>query len=182
MSRVAVSTRVRFEVFKRDGFACQYCGAHPPDVILEPDHIVPVCEGGSSDIDNLVTACFACNRGKAGISLTVIPKSLAEHAEEVKERECQIAGYREIVQARTDRIEEDAWEVAFALIASAKEKGIRRDNFQSIKRFNERLPLHQVIDAAEIARARFPYGSEYKIFLYFCGVCWRLIREAEGAQ
>lgn len=37
--RIAISKRVRFDVFKRDSFKCQYCGKSAPDVILEVDHI-----------------------------------------------------------------------------------------------------------------------------------------------
>lgn len=59
-----VSKRLRFEVFKRDGFTCQYCGTRPPDVILELDHIEPRAVGGGNDNINLITSCFDCNRGK----------------------------------------------------------------------------------------------------------------------
>lgn len=34
------------------------------------DHILPVCEGGDTEPDNLITACEACNQGKAGRKLT----------------------------------------------------------------------------------------------------------------
>lgn len=56
--------KTRFEVFKRDGFICQYCGRRPPEVILEADHIVPKSKGGTDIIENLITACYECNRGK----------------------------------------------------------------------------------------------------------------------
>ena len=62
--RKSLTKKVRFEVFKRDSFICQYCGSKAPDVILEVDHLNPVKEGGSNDIMNLVTSCFSCNRGK----------------------------------------------------------------------------------------------------------------------
>lgn len=65
MKRENVSKKLRFEVFKRDSFTCQYCGAKAPDVILEVDHIKPVAKEGSSDILNLITACQACNAGKS---------------------------------------------------------------------------------------------------------------------
>lgn len=61
---MAISKGKRFEVFKRDGFTCQYCGRRPPDVILEVDHIDPRCSGGSDDDINLITSCWDCNRGK----------------------------------------------------------------------------------------------------------------------
>jgi len=64
VSRKPLSKSVRFEVFKRDRFTCQYCGAKAPDVVLHVDHIHPVSEGGSNDIMNLVAACASCNGGK----------------------------------------------------------------------------------------------------------------------
>jgi 5-methylcytosine-specific restriction endonuclease McrA len=48
--RKSISKKARFEVFKRDAFSCQYCGAHPPDSILHVDHIVPVALGGGNEI------------------------------------------------------------------------------------------------------------------------------------
>jgi hypothetical protein len=62
--RKGLSKKLRFEVFKRDSFACQYCGKKAPDVLLVLDHITPVAEGGTDDILNLITACFECNAGK----------------------------------------------------------------------------------------------------------------------
>lgn len=63
--RKPISKSVRFEVFKRDAFTCQYCGAKAPDVLLHIDHIRPVADGGENDLLNLVTACAGCNLGKA---------------------------------------------------------------------------------------------------------------------
>lgn len=62
--RIPISKKLRFEVFKRDSFTCQYCGAKAPDVLLHADHIRPVADGGLTDILNLVTACQSCNAGK----------------------------------------------------------------------------------------------------------------------
>ena len=174
--RNSLSKKIRFEVFKRDGFVCQYCGANPPNVVLEVDHINPVCNGGDDVIDNLITACFNCNRGKAGNSLDSIPQSLSDKAKEVQERELQIAGYNKVLQDKADRIYEQSWDVVNVLFPS-KER-IRNDWFSSIKTFINRLPFQEVIDAAEIANSK-PFHSETKIFLYFCGVCWRKIKEGE---
>lgn len=62
--RKVLSKKLRFEVFKRDSFTCQYCGRKAPDVILQVDHIKPVSKGGNNDIMNLVTSCVDCNLGK----------------------------------------------------------------------------------------------------------------------
>ena len=68
--REPLSKRIRFEVFKRDNFTCQYCGAKAPEVILEVDHIKPVKEGGTNEIMNLITSCFDCNHGKSSKTLS----------------------------------------------------------------------------------------------------------------
>lgn len=55
---------LRFDVFRRDHFTCIYCGGQSPQVALECDHKTPVSKGGTDTLDNLVTSCFNCNRGK----------------------------------------------------------------------------------------------------------------------
>lgn len=70
--RKSTGKRMRFEVFKRDGFTCRYCGATPPEAVLVLDHIVPVVDGGDTTIDNLNTSCEPCNQGKAGRPLGLV--------------------------------------------------------------------------------------------------------------
>ncbi len=60
---MGVSKRLRFEVLKRDGYACRYC--HATDNPLTIDHVVPVALGGTDEPDNLVAACRDCNAGKS---------------------------------------------------------------------------------------------------------------------
>lgn len=90
--REPVSKSTRFEVFKRDRFTCQYCGAKAPDVILHCDHIEPVAAGGKSDIMNLVTACADCNGGKGARKLddrSAVERQRAQ-IEELEERREQL--------------------------------------------------------------------------------------------
>lgn len=58
--------KVRFSrqnVFKRDGFECQYCGARPRQLTI--DHVQPVSRGGKDAWDNVVASCIRCNHKKA---------------------------------------------------------------------------------------------------------------------
>lgn len=174
--RKAMSKRLRFDVFKRDGFTCQYCGAHPPTVVLEVDHVLPVSLGGLDEIDNLVTACFGCNRGKAATPLDVVPKSLAEKAAEVAEREEQLRGYGEIMEIRRGRLDGETWLVLGLLYPG--QTSVPRDTFNSTRRFIERLGYHAVYEAGELALGSSVSSS--RLFRYFCGICWNRIRQAEG--
>ncbi len=65
---MAVSRRLRYEILRRDGHTCRYCGASAPDVPLRIDHVIPVALGGGDEPSNLVTACQDCNSGKSSTS------------------------------------------------------------------------------------------------------------------
>lgn len=177
--RKSLSKKTRFEVFKRDGFRCIYCAAHPPEVMLHVDHVVAVAAGGTSDIDNLVTACEACNQGKGARDIKVAPQTLAAKAAKVAEAEAQLAGYQEILQARRDRLEDETWLVAEILEPGSSEKGYPRDWLLSITRFVEKLGVHSVMNAAEISYSKYRYNRK-RCFLYFCGICWKRVRGEDG--
>jgi hypothetical protein len=90
--RKAIGKKLRFEVFKRDKFCCQYCGQKAPEVVLVCDHISPVAEGGETTLLNLITACEGCNSGKGARTLddaTAVAKQRAE-LERLAERREQI--------------------------------------------------------------------------------------------
>lgn len=61
--------RLRFQIFQRDNFTCQYCGRKPPEAILEIDHRFPRSKGGKNNIKNYITSCRECNLGKGDIIL-----------------------------------------------------------------------------------------------------------------
>jgi len=65
-TRKSISKALRFQVFARDGFTCRYCGKQSDSVSMVIDHMIPVCQGGTNDIENLCTACEPCNAGKSG--------------------------------------------------------------------------------------------------------------------
>ena len=92
MARQAVKKSVRFEIFKRDQFTCQYCGEKAPDVVLEIDHITPVADGGDNDLLNLITACRACNAGKSDKALadTVAIDKRRSQLEDLEDRRQQL--------------------------------------------------------------------------------------------
>ena len=110
---MALSVRTRFEILKRDRFTCRYCGRLSPNVLLEVDHIVPLCEGGTDDPINLAVSCWECNRGKAGIPLsaTLTGEDPHDRAITLLETERQLREYNTVLAAVRERREADAWEL-----------------------------------------------------------------------
>lgn len=53
---------LRLDILDRDNYICQYCCAMASHV----DHIIPRCQGGTNDPNNLVAACAHCNMSKGG--------------------------------------------------------------------------------------------------------------------
>ena len=63
--RNPIDSRLRHECFKRDGYKCVECGATNKEKVLHCDHIIPVSQGGSDELDNLQTLCDDCNLAKS---------------------------------------------------------------------------------------------------------------------
>lgn len=151
--RQGILKSVRFEVFKRDGFACQYCGARAPDVLLEIDHIKPVSKDGDNDLMNLVTACKPCNLGKSDRELSddsAIKKQQAQ-LEELNDRREQLEmmlAWRDALKGLLDEQIQavcDSWSEA-ATGWSLNESG-RKEAEKLLRRFG----LVAVLDAIQVA-------------------------------
>lgn len=102
---MSISKKLRFEVFKRDDFQCQYCGKSSPHIVLEIDHIIPKSEGGENNLENLTTSCFNCNRGKGKALLEDYREGTdpTEQAVLLLERERQLKEYNEVVKIARKR-------------------------------------------------------------------------------
>lgn len=62
----SVAQQVSWNVFRRDGYSCRYCGANK--VPLTVDHVVRWEEGGPSIEENLVASCRRCNKVRGDTS------------------------------------------------------------------------------------------------------------------
>lgn len=188
--RKAISTRTRFEIFKRDRFTCQYCGRTPPTVILEIDHIVPVANGGGDERTNLVTACWDCNSGKSDKPLSAVPKAIAADLQEQVERRKQLEAYnRFLLKSRKadDDLARDIGTYWIDKLSSEREQGkwtFGDNKLSSLKTFLKRLPAAEIYEAVDIALSRkHATRRDYEAaFKYFCGVCWSKIKQREGGD
>lgn len=173
--RKGLSKKTRFDVFKRDAFKCQYCGAHPPSVLLEVDHIIAVASGGTNQLDNLITSCQPCNAGKGARSLESIPESLDVRASVLKEREAQIAGYQELLRCKAERLSNEAESVVQVYEKFNPGYTLNERGRASVVSFIDQLGMYEVV-AAMTTACLAPHVRDADRFRYFCGICWRRIR------
>lgn len=176
--RTGLSKKLRFEVFKRDRFACQYCGQTPPAVKLHVDHILAVAGGGTNEADNLVTACENCNLGKGARPLDATAEPLMARAADAAERQEQLSAYRALLDEKREQLDRDSWAVVDVLEPGAE--SFDRRNMTSIRRFIEQLGFYPVLGAAERAY-QVVRSSPSGRFRYFCGICWKLVKEGSCA-
>lgn len=151
-TRKALSKKTRFEVFKRDSFTCQYCGAKAPEVVLECDHIHPVAEGGTNDIMNLVTACAACNGGKGARTLddrSAVERQRAQ-IEELEARREQL----EMMLAWRDAAQAEAVDVVEQVAERIGERGgfwPNESGKADIRKWLKKYSLSEVLAAMDEA-------------------------------
>lgn len=174
----------RFEVFKRDGFVCQYCGRKTPEVVLEVDHIIPLALGGGNEVENLLTACWDCNRGKGARLLgeTVPVRDISEQAEVIREKEAQLRAYNAEKQAERERKERDYATALDHWFGVWGETSLPRYHIpweSTIRHYIERLGVQEVLEAMDITAGRFDYVTS-KPVRYFVGILKRKAAEAEG--
>lgn len=174
MARKPIGKKLRFDVFKRDEFVCQYCGITPPNAVLQIDHVIAVADGGSNEIDNLVTCCQPCNIGKGARPLTDVPAPLKQRMSEIKEREDQLFAYNALLAKARDRKERQKWAIAAAIEGVDFVDSYNKIALDSISMLLDRIAYGDALQAAELARSRINKGDAR--FKYFCGICWNVIR------
>lgn len=154
--RKSISKKIRFEVFKRDSFKCQYCGKSSPDVVLEVDHIKPVSEGGSNEITNLLTACFDCNRGKTNILLddkSVIEKQ-RKQLEELNERRNQLQMMMEWRENLSD-LEQDKVDIIAEKWEETTNYSLNENGEKKIKKWLKKFELNLILDCLDISADQY---------------------------
>ena len=187
--RKGLSPKVRFEVFKRDSFKCQYCGKASPDVLLEVDHIKPVKEGGDNDITNLVTSCKECNIGKGARLLTdnsVLQKQ-RKQLEELNERRHQLEMMMEWRSGLRD-IDDSVFDTACDYYENATGYSLTQSGEKTFRKTIKKYGLSTVLDVIDIAVEQYAVydGDEYiteqsigKVFDMIDKVCNMKVVEKE---
>lgn len=156
-TRKALSKKIRFEVFKRDKFTCQYCGQKAPDIVLHVDHIDPVAGGGGNDIINLITSCFDCNSGKSDRKLddnSVVEKQRRQ-LELLQERREQIELMLEWKKSLAT-FDNDVNEMIVEYINSKiKPLGLNDNGKKSVSEWLKKFTTEKILDGIDEAAKKY---------------------------
>lgn len=148
--RQPIPKKLRFDVFKRDKFTCQYCGALGGQVLLHCDHVKAVADGGETTMLNLITACADCNLGKGARALSDDSAITKQHRQlaELEERRQQLEMMRQwredLAQQQVDQIDI----VADAFLARSKFRPSDHGNI-SVRKWLRKYGLHDVLAAID---------------------------------
>ena len=156
VKRKSISKKMRFEVFKRDSFRCQYCGATSPDVLLHVDHIKPVKEGGETTIENLITSCIDCNLGKGARLLddnSVLEKQRRQ-LEELNERRQQLEMMMKWREG-LNKLSEDTYGKAAEYWESKASCTLTDQGAEKLKKAIKKYSLQVVLDSIDDSCAQY---------------------------
>lgn len=179
---MAVSKRLRYEVFRRDGHTCVYCGRSAPDVKLQPDHVVPEALGGRTQPANLVTACEDCNSGKSatppdaavveGVSESAIRWAGAMRAA----ADAALADLNALEETREEFREKwNSWKAAGETMPLPSNWADSVDRFLAAG-----LPMPILLDCVDRAMSK-PRIKADDLFRYMCGIAWSRVTELQEA-
>jgi cytochrome c553 len=164
--RKPVSKSVRFEVFKRDSFKCQYCGASAPDILLQIDHIKPVSQGGTNDILNLLTACANCNSGKSNKALddsSALAKRKAQ-LDDLQERREQLEMMTAWIEGLQDLDEQAAQSLMAYWQKLTPGFTLNERGQQNIRKWLKKFSLDEIMKAMHTAAVQYlKYQNDGKI-------------------
>lgn len=151
--RKPISKRIRFEVFKRDLFKCQYCGAAAPNVLLHIDHIQPIAQSGDNDITNLITACATCNAGKGAVPLSdssALAKQRSQ-IEELQERREQLEMMMKWKRGLRDIKKDTVEEIATYWQEIAPGWNVNQSGQNHIKKWLRQFAIDEITHAMDVA-------------------------------
>ena len=173
---MVVSRRLRFEILRRDGYTCRYCGAQAPDAKLTVDHVVPTTLGGGDDPRNLVTACHECNAGKTSIApdaviVADVDATVMLFAQAMERVAAARIRDRELLQAGLDHFDQEwlKWH-------NYADKPLARDRSwpETVERFlGLGLELEDLTHFIGVAMRSRADNQDTNTWRYFCGCCWR---------
>ncbi len=161
MTREQIGKRLRFSIFSRDGFTCQYCGRTPEndDVVLHVDHVISVKDGGSNEKENLITSCRDCNLGKSAKSVLKRNKDAKDIEQELEDTKERLEQLRQLTKHR-QQIQRTRQKISNIDIVAIQDAGDREYDDKTLRILAKaRKEINNdtcFFEALEITQRKFP--------------------------
>lgn len=177
-----VSKRLRYEILRRDGFRCRYCGARPAERELRVDHVVPIALGGSNEPSNLATACEPCNSGKTSTTpdAPIVDDVAASALQWTSAMQAAATAMEEEIRSRRSR---NDW---FLIVWRGYSIGdvevpLPDDWSDGVTRLEAAGLTYLLFEEAVAAAMKAFNVKPENRFRYFCGVAWNMVTQLQEA-
>lgn len=179
---MGLSKRQRFEILRRDGHRCKYCGRTADEVKITVDHVTPIALGGTNVPENLAAACSDCNNGKSSVPAdAAMVAEVADDAmrwavawkqasSEMGMESTQKSKAADKVKARLAKLAKESYGRPLAMPGDAAASVIRWIELG--------LPIEKINELADytVSRRNIPLDGKWR---YFSGCCWSALRQIE---
>lgn len=177
---MAVSKRLRYEVMRRDGFRCRYCGFSAAETELQVDHVQPVTLGGSDEPENLVTSCAECNAGKSSSNpdqefVANVADDSLRWARAMKEAASIAATDRDSIDAYSFLIDEEWGRWKDGLGEPIPRPSNWRQSARQFRAAGLAVEEATVLVVVAMEGPASPSGT----WRYFCGCCWKAVKDRQ---
>jgi 5-methylcytosine-specific restriction endonuclease McrA len=153
----SIPKSIRFDVFKRDLFTCQYCGRQVPQVLLDIDYLIPQAEGGTAVPNNLVTACVDCKKDNGVVPLNIgkIKNTRKQKIIAIQEKKLQIEEYEKFILDKKQREKQEIDEInSYWTELCDGEYSLNENGLETIKKFLAKMTSSEIKEAIEICATR----------------------------
>lgn len=183
---MSISPRLRFEVLRRDGYRCRYCGVNADTAVIVVDHVVPAALGGKTEASNLVAACQPCNAGKSSITpdasmVDAVADDAIRWAAAIRQAAALLAAEREAAARATESFDAEWKEWRHRPYSGTRWKEHPRDDTWdvTVERFiHLGLDIDTLLYLLRTAMAAKKVQPE-NVWAYFCGCCWNTIADLQ---
>lgn len=181
-----VTPRLRYEILRRDGHRCHYCGLTAAQTTLVIDHVIPRALGGRTVPENLVTSCRRCNAGKSSVPpdaplVEDVDRDARRWASAIRRAAEARQGERERLVAITKALDAEWSSWTYRPYQGARKKPVPRPDDWDIavaRWVTLGLDLQAISYYLDISMRNSKVHPE-KAWVYFAGCCWNGMKDLQ---
>lgn len=145
------------------------------------DHILPVCQGGTNEPENLITSCEPCNQGKAGKTIEQAVPTEEDRLRLAQERNEQVASFEAAKKAREARDQIRQLVLEFWCEQTGRDSA-DIGTITTVVRYVDEFGMELVMEWIEKAVLKVGSWNDKKIGMYVSGIRRNHLEEMEPEE